>query len=152
MVARPRERGWHLVLGYVALLTAVVMAAVPAYLFVESRWQPLVVRLAAALVLGVMLIHVRRIVSRRVDADGVSAFDAALEPAAVPPRVEHRLVDLEEEVRAAVRSRRSFERTLWPRLLAHARGPIAAPARRRFARGPSVDELRTLVERLERQP
>jgi hypothetical protein len=151
-VRPPRERRWRVAVGYVALVGVVLLAAVPVYLVVGSRWRPLVVRLAAALVLGVVLTHVRRIVSRRVEADAGSAFDAALEHVIVPPRVERRLVDLHEEVRVAVRSRRSFERALWPHLCAQARVPIVMPARRRFGRGPSPDELRALVTQLERRP
>lgn len=147
---RPPDRRWPLVLGYVVFLGLVALATTPVYLLVESRWQPLVVRLAAALVLGVALIHVHRIVARRVERDAVSAFNGALEPPSVPARLDRRLGELQSEVRAAVQSRRSFEQTLWPHL--RALGAVSPPPSRRFGRGPSVKTLRAVVDTLHHQP
>lgn len=148
---RPPERRWPVLVGYVVFLGVVALVTTPVYLLVESRWQPLVVRVAAALVLSVALVRVHRAVARRVERDAASAFDAALEPPSVPARVDRRLGELHGEVRAAVRSRRSFEQILWPRL--RALGAVAPPPpSRRFGRGPSVEALLAVVARLDHQP
>lgn len=150
MPQRPPERPWGLVVGDVVFIAVVALATVPAYVFVEASWRPLVVRLAAALVLGVLLLQVKNAVLERVTRDRPSAFETAAITPTVESRVDSHLVNLETAVRASVRDRRSFERMLWPRLCAFARAPLTAPAPRRFGRGPSLDDVRTVVETLER--
>ncbi len=151
MLERPSERRWPLVAGAIVFVGLVALATLPAYTFVEPRWRPLVVRMAAALVLGVLLLQVHKRVARCIQQDVASAFDAALATAVVEPRVDRRLVELEATVTSAVRSRRSFERVLWPRLTALATAPLTAPVSRRFGRGPSLEALRSVIDAIERQ-
>ena len=118
-----------------AVLAGVVcLAAAPVYIYVESPWRPAVARLAAALVLGVTLLQLRRAVADRLALDGGSPLDEALrrpEPAsAVPLRFE----DLISDLRTARRSRRYFERALWPRLTALAGRELVRPPSRRRTR------------------
>jgi hypothetical protein len=151
MLLRPPERRWPIVAGYVVFVGLAVLATVPAYIFVEGRWRPLLVRVAAALVLGVLLLQLHKYVAQWVQDDLASAFDDALARPAVEPRVDRHLVELEALVRSAVRSRRSFERVLWPRISDLAFRPPTPPPPRRFRQGPSLDELRAVIAALEWQ-
>jgi hypothetical protein len=146
-----RER----LLGPVAVRCAVLagvtlLAAVPGYVFAEPAWRPVVARLAAALVLGVGLVQLRGVVAERLARGGGSALERARDRAPAPPAVPIRFQELIAEVRAARRSRRHFERTLWPRLVALARRPLVA-LRSRPGRGPSLGALRDAVAEIERQ-
>jgi hypothetical protein len=133
---------------YALLVGLVLVAAVPVYVYLEPQWRALVPRLGAALVLGVALLELRGILARRVARHGASPLDAAR----VAPEVElgapQRLLELTASVRAAVRSRRHFERVLWPRLTQLASRPLVPPPLRR-GRGPSLSGLRRVIAAIE---
>ncbi|MBI4012359.1 MAG: hypothetical protein HY359_08640 [Candidatus Rokubacteria bacterium] len=152
----PPERRWPgLVASYTIFLTLLALAATPAYLFLEPANRPAVVRLAVALVVGVVLIHLLRVARARLAAQPPSAFEAALVPTRPEARHAPLFVTLRQEVRFSVARRSYFEHVLWPRLgeLAAARGiPIALPGARPLGRGPSLATLRDLVEKIEGRP
>jgi hypothetical protein len=129
----------------------VLLATVPVYVYVEPAWRALVVRLAAALVLGTTLLHLRRVLVDHLDRAPASALDEARVRRGPGPGVPHRFQDLINDVRAARRSRRYFEQVLWPRLAALSSAPLEPPPPRR-GRGPSLAGLRAVVEAIEKQP
>jgi hypothetical protein len=130
-----------------ALAGVVLLASVPVYVYVEAPWRPAVVRLAAALVLGVALLQLRAAVAGRLAQS--SALDEARSRPEPSPSVPLRFLELIDDLRAARRSRRHFERSLWPRLAALATRPLAPPPAR-AGRGPSLAALRDLIARIER--
>lgn len=145
----PADRGLLFALArYAALAGIVLLAAVPLYFYLEAPGRGLVPRVAAALVLGIALLELRTLVALRLAAQGGSALDAALVPAPADDGVPHRLRETESSLRAALRSRRQFERVLWPRLTGLARGPLPAPPARR-GRGPRISDVEALVARIE---
>jgi hypothetical protein len=129
----------------------VFLAAVPAYVYVEPAWRPVVARLAAALVLGTLLLRLRRMLVEYLQRGRASALDEAHARRGPGPGVPHRFLDLMNDVRAARRSRRFFEQGLWPRLAALASAPLPQPPARR-GRGPSLASLRRILDALEKQP
>jgi hypothetical protein len=134
-----------------AVLAAVVLlAAVPVYVYVEPSWRPLVARLASAVVLGVALLQLRRALADRLRDSGDSALDAARDRRDPEPSVPHHFLDLAGDVRAALRSRRDFEKSLWPRLAALTSRPLVRPPVRR-GRGPSLASLRAVITTIEKQ-
>jgi hypothetical protein len=135
-----------------AVLAAVVLVAtVPVYVWVEPSWRPLVARLASAFVLGVAFVQFRRVFADRIADSGDSALDAARDRRGPGPSVPHHFLDLASHVRAALRSRRHFERTLWPRLQSLTARPLVRPPVRR-GRGPSLANLRAVIAAIEKQP
>jgi hypothetical protein len=134
------------VLGGVVLLTTL-----PVYVYVEPAWRALVARLAAALVVGTTLLQLRRALVDQLERGRGSALDEARRHRGPGPGVPHRFLDLVNDVRAALRSRRYFEQVLWPRLEALSRHPLVRPPRRR-GRGPSLARLREVLAAIERQP
>lgn len=129
----------------------VLMATVPVYVFAEPPWRLLIARLAAALVLGVALLELRRALADRLARGGASALDEAHARPGTPPDVPYRLLELAHDVRAALRSRRHFEKVLWPRLMALAPRPLVRPPSR-LGRGPSLAGLRDVIAAIEKQP
>lgn len=129
----------------------VLLASVPVYVWVEPAWRPPVARGAAALVLGVALLQLRRTVAERLDEGGAWALDEARRHRRSEPAVPHHFLGLVSDVRTALRSRRYFERGLWPRLAALATRPVAPPPARR-GRGPSLASLRRALAEIERRP
>lgn len=129
----------------------VLLAAVPVYVYVEPSWRALVARLAAALVTGATLLQLRRALAERVARTGGSALDEARRRRGPEPVVPHHFRDLMADVRTGLRSRRYFEESLWPRLVAHAARPLARPPLRP-GRGPSAAGLRAALDAVERQP
>jgi hypothetical protein len=135
-----------------AVLSGVVLlVTVPVYVYVESGWRTLVARLAAALVLGVTLLQLRRALVEHLEHGGGSALDEARERRGPPPGVPHHFLDLMRDVRTAARSRRYFEHVLWPRLTALTSRPLVPPPVRR-GRGPSLGRLREVITAIEEQP
>jgi hypothetical protein len=135
-----------------AVLAAVVLlATVPVYVWVEPSWRPLVARLPSALVLGAALLQFRRALADRVADSGDSALDAAHDRRGPAPSVPHHFRELARDVRAALRSRRYFEKSLWPRLEALTSRPLVRPRVRR-GRGPSLAGLRAVITAIEKQP
>ncbi|HEX9822029.1 MAG TPA: hypothetical protein VGD07_20715 [Methylomirabilota bacterium] len=135
-----------------ALLGGVVLlATVPVYVYVEPAWRALVARLASALVLGGLLLQLRRALAERLAQAGPSPLDEARARRGPEPAVPHHFLDLVSDVRAARRSRRYFEEVLWPRLAAFTARPLVRPPGRR-GRGPSLARLREVIALLEKQP
>jgi len=133
------------------LAGVVLLATVPVYVYVEPWWRPLVARSASAFVLGVALMQLRRALADRLVDSGDSALDAARDHRGPEPSVPHHFLDLASDVRAALRSRRYFERALWPRLQALTSWPLVRPRVRR-GRGPSLASLRDVITAIEKQP
>jgi hypothetical protein len=133
---------------YAALVGVVLLAAVPVYIYLEPHWRALFARLVAALLLGMVLLELRSILAGRILRHGTSPLDAARTPSIVQPGAPHRLLELTGSVRAGLRSRRHFERILWPRLTALAGRPLVPPPLRR-GRGPSLARLRDLITTIE---
>jgi hypothetical protein len=127
----------------------VLLAAVPVYVYVEPPWRALVARLASAVVLGVALLELRRAVADQVAESAPSALDRARDPRGPVPEVPLHLLDLMADVRTALRSRRYFEDSLWPRLVALAPRPLARPPSRR-GRGPGLASLRDVMDAMEK--
>jgi hypothetical protein len=146
MRAEPRPLATSL--RYAALVGVVLLVAVPVYVYLEPHWRALVPRLAAALVLGTALLELRGFLAGRLARHGPSALDAARIPPLVEPGAPHRLLELTASVRAGLRSRRHFERVLWPRLTALAARPLVPPPLRR-ARGPSLGSVREIIATIE---
>lgn len=135
---------------YLALGVVVLLAAVPVYVFVEPPWRGLVARLASALVLGVALLELRRVLVGRLGQGEPSPLDDARGRPASAAAVPLRFTDLVNDVRAALRNRRYFEEAFWPRLVALARSPLVRPPLR-AGRGPSLASLRDVLTAVERQ-
>jgi hypothetical protein len=134
-----------------AVLAAVVLlATVPVYVYAEPSWRPLVVRVASAVVLGVALVQLRRALADRLAEGADSALETAREHRGAGPSVPHHFLELAGGVRAALRSRRDFEKSLWPRLEALASRPLVRPPVRR-GRGPSLAGLRAVITAIEKQ-
>jgi hypothetical protein len=135
-----------------AVLGGVVFLAVmPTYIWVEPPWRALVARLAAALVVGVILVQLRRALADRLADDGGSPLDEARRRRAPEPEVPHHFLGLVSDLRAALRHRRYFEEVWWPRLQALAPRALARPPLRP-GRGPSLASLREVIDDLERRP
>ena len=147
----PAERPLARTARWAGLGGVVLLAAVPVYVFVEPPWRALVARLASAFVLGVALLELRRALADRLAQGGTSALDEARGRPGPEPGVPYHFLDLIKDVRAALRSRRHFERVLWPRLAALARRPLVRPPVRP-GRGPSLATLREVIGVIEKQP
>jgi hypothetical protein len=156
---RPRERRWpSIALGYALLL--LVLSGVTAFLYesVAPAGQLIVVRLAVAVLLAVILLHIRRYFRGDPLWDPPSEFENALGRERLTAKLDPSLLKLREELNDAERSRNYFDRVLWPRLKAIAASnypvgeKIEPPSRARFAwRGPSLATLVALVDRLEQR-
>jgi hypothetical protein len=129
----------------------VLMATVPIYVFAEPPWRLLIARSATALVLGLALLQLRRALADRLERGGAWALDEAHDRSGTQPDVPYRLLELVRDVRAALRSRRHFEKVLWPRLAALTRHPLVRPPGR-LGRGPSLAALRDVIAVIEKQP
>ena len=127
----------------------VLLLAVPAYVYVESPWRPVVARVAAAVVGGVALIELRRVLVGRLGLGDASALDEERDRHAAPREVPLRLLDLMGDVRLALRSRRHFEDVFWPRLAALAQRPLTPPPLR-VGRGPSLASLDAVTAAIEK--
>jgi hypothetical protein len=133
-----------------AVAFVVVLASLPLYVWVEPSWRGLVARAASALVLGVALLRLRRLLTDRLESDGPWPLDEARRRPRSERAVPHHFRDLASDVRAALRSRRYFERGLWPRLTALATRPLARPSLRPGS-GPSLAGLRRVVADIEEE-
>jgi hypothetical protein len=131
-----------------AVAFVVALATVPLYVWVEPSWRGLVARAASALVLGVALLQLRRLLADRLEGDGPWPLDEARRRPRSASAVPHHFRDLTSDVRAAQRSRRYFEQGLWPRLTARAPRPLARPPLRP-GRGPSLAGLRRVIAEIE---
>lgn len=129
---------------------AVLLATVPVYVFAEPPWRLLVARLATGLVLGLALLQLRRILAERLAQGGASALDGVHDRPESLPDVPYRLLELTDDVRAALRSRSHFEKVLWPRLMALTPRPLARPPSR-LGRGPSLAGLGKVITAIEEE-
>jgi hypothetical protein len=143
---------------YAALSAVVTLVAVPVSVALDPAQRPAVIRMAAAVIVGVMLIDLIRVVRALFEAQPPSAFGAALEPVTSPPSIDRGFREARDELRGGAASEIYFSRVLWPRLLALAdrvpgRPSLAPPARSRvrrlLRRGPSLAALRDLIAALE---
>ena len=153
----PKTRRRRAALSYGALLAIVAAVTAPLSAALTPEQRPLVLRLAAALVLGVMLVDAVRLLHERLEGQPPSRLDALRAGAEPPSDVDRHLRNLRDEMRAAARSERYFRRVFWPRLEALAQRlpdppalTIAPPslARRLLRRGPAPAALRDAVARL----
>ena len=159
MAAPGRRQALRLLAGYATLGTLVGLGALPLVVAAEPANRPLVIRLAATLVLAVALAHLRGAARRAVDAEPPSAFDQALRPRRPErPEVDRRFRELLDDVRFGPASERYWSRVAWPRLCKLAERlpgrpllvePPRSRLRRLLGRGPSLAALRDLVARLE---
>ncbi len=139
------------------LVALVVAATLPALVAFPADARPVILRvaLAAGLVILLCTLIGRLLASFR--SDDPDSFEPALEPPAVPVRLDATLAQLRDEIRHSRSSRRYFEKVLWPRLrtLAARRGlatedqPPPQPTGWRTRRGPSIGDLNQLVDHLE---
>lgn len=152
-----RRQALSIVAGYAALGAAVGLAFTPVVLGVTPAARGGMIRLAAALVLGVALIHLRVVTGRRVRAEPPSAFDRALAAEPVAPVTDRHFRECLEGVRHGSAREGYWRRVLWPHLSAlgqryHGVAPAEPPRsrlRRLLRRGPSLAQIRELVDRLE---
>jgi len=153
----PRERRWpRIAAGYIILL--LVLGGITAFAFETAgpAYQPLVLRLAVALLLAVVLLHIRSHFRGDPLWDPPSTFENALAPERVAPKFDGSLVKLRGELADSLKRRAYFDRVLWPRLEAIAAesnpggDDIEPPPKPRFGwRGPSLAVLAGLISRLE---
>lgn len=126
----------------------VLLVTVPLYVYAEPAWRPPVTRLAAAFVLGVTLLNLRRVLAERFEGAVPSALDAARRRPVPEPEVPHHVLGLMGDLRAALRSRRYFEHVMWPRLTALSSRPLVPP-RPRPGRGPGAAALGRVLDDIE---
>jgi hypothetical protein len=151
------EQPWRgTVVACLAWAALAVAIAYPIYVSVDNAYQELVVRLAAAAILGIVMLHILSCIARRFEAEPQSRFDLAREPTSREVKIDPHLLDLFGEVRHSMKSRRYFENVLWPRLLALAdrqKLMLRRPALRwPAARGPSLISIGKLISSIERKP
>lgn len=153
----PRERRWPwITAGYAVLFVAAAAATAFVYDGAAPANRPAVIRIAVALVVAVLLVHLRAYFRGDPRWDPPSAFDEALIGQPVAPKLDPGFVKLREEVANSVASRSYFEKVLWPRLCALARargqqGDMPLPTERAWpGRGPSRRTIAALIDRIER--
>ena len=151
-----RERRWPWITVSYAVLFAVV-ATVTSFVYdaAAPANQPAVIRIAVALVVAMLLIHLRAYFRGHPLRERPFAFDDALIPRPVAPKLDPGLVKLREEVANSVARRSFFEKVLWPRLSALMRArrqqsELPIPAESRWpGRGPSRRTIAGLLDRIE---
>ena len=151
----PRKRRWpRIAVGYAGLVLLLALVTVPVAFVTPPAHRPLVIRIAAAILVAVVALHTARSCRTCIEAQPASDFDRALEP---PPRASSlgaQFVELRDELSDGASSAQYFERVLWPRLRAINRGrtdggassPLLKPAARSFRRGPSLRSLASLID------
>ena len=142
----PRRRA-----GRAILAAVVVLAAMPAYLALSPPWQPIAVRLACAVTVIAGCVRLLRLARSAMEAAHPSPLEMPPPPAAAPA-LDARFLALRDDVTHGMRSRRYFDRILWPRLSRLAGTDLARPPERRGLRrrGPSMSALARLVTEIER--
>ncbi len=159
---RYRERRWpRIAVGYSVLLLVVAGIGDLAYEAAAPANRPIVIRLAAALLVAIVLIHIRSRFRGDPLWDPASEFEDALAREPPAPQLDPALVKLRAELANSARSRSYFDNVLWPRLraLVEARGGDAAgfeealpPKAGPRWRGPSRRTLAELIDRIESRP
>jgi hypothetical protein len=142
----PRRRA-----GRAILAALVVLAATPAYLALSPPWQPVAVRLSGAAIVIAGCVRLLRLARSAMEAAPPSPLDKPPPPAAAPA-LDARFLALRDDVTHGMRSRRYFDRILWPRLSRLAGRDLARPPEGRGLRrrGPSMSALTRLVSEIER--
>ena len=126
------------------------------YFTVAATYRPAALRGAAAVVVMVVLLHLRRIARESLEAQASPGVEASREPGPSEPTVDPLFSRLDNEIRFSPGSDRYFEHILWPRILSlgeRLRVPTAAlvkPEGRRFRRGPSLEAIDDVITILER--
>jgi hypothetical protein len=156
MTTRDSERRWPwTVAGYALLLAIVAAAAGFIHDSAAPAHRPVVIRLAVAVVLAIVLIHLRSHFRGDPRWDAPSPFEDALRRQAPSPKLDPSFVRLRDEVANGLASRSYFRNILWPRLFALAqthRPPVALtppPERGWPGRGPARRDLVELIDRIE---
>jgi len=152
-----RERRWpKIAVGYFVFL--LLLAGITSFGFetAAAAYQPLVLRLGVAVLLGVVLLHIKSYFRGDPLWDLPSEFENALVPERAAPKFDASLVKLRGELADGVKSRAYFERVLWPRLRAlrvtgnPSGGDMGPPPKARFSwRGPSLAVLTGLISHIE---
>jgi hypothetical protein len=137
--------------GRAILAAVVVLAAMPAYLALSPPWQPIAVRLACAATVIAGCLRLLRRARSAMEAAPLSPLDRPPLPAATPD-LDARFLALRDDVTHGMRSRRYFDRILWPRLSRIAGTDLPRPPEGRSLRrrGPSMSALARLVTEIER--
>ncbi len=107
----PRERRWpRFVVGYILFL--MILAGITAFVYetASPASQPLVLRFAVALLLAVVLLHIRSYFRGDPMWDPPSAFESALAPQRAAPKFDASLFKLRGELADNVRSRTYFDK------------------------------------------
>ena len=148
------ERTWlKSVVGYAVFIAGVAAAATVAYDAVSEGTRETVLRIASALAAGAILLHQRARWRESLGEPGPNRIIVPDEK----PAISQFFSNLQYDVRASMRSRRSFEAYLHPRLQELAENTDVkidslAPRPRAWSkRGPTLVELTKIVERLERE-
>lgn len=157
MPSPPRERRWPaIVAGYLVLLVVCAIVTTVVYRYAEPTHRPPILRAAAGLVLGVVLLHVRSVVRDSLESEPPSIFDGALARSPEVPVLDRLFEQLRSELTFGMRSVSYFEHVLWLRLtrLHQAVGgdeALRKPLRRRWLRrGPSFEALDDVIRAVER--
>ena len=150
-----RERRWpRIVAGYAVLFA--VLAALAAFIHdtAPPAERPVVIRLAVALAVAAIILHLRLYFRGDPRWEPPSEFEEALKPQPAVPKLDASFGRLREQIENGIASRSYFERVLWPRLqaLARARGQeeLSMPAGRGWPdRGPSRRAVAELIDDVE---
>jgi hypothetical protein len=154
-----RERRWPWILaGYAAFFA--VLAPLTAFLYdsAAAADRPIVIRVAAALVVAVGILHLRAYFRGDPRWEPSSPLADSLNPPAIAPKLDPGFSKLRDDVANAAKSMSYFDKVLWPRLnaLAQARGlegELPRPDGRGWLGwGPSHRALALLIRRLEERP
>jgi hypothetical protein len=156
-VPRYRERRWPKITAAYAVFV-IVLAAITAFAHetVAEKNQATVIRMAVAVLVAVVLIHLRSYFRGDPLWDPPSEFADALIRETPAPKIDSSFAKLREEIVHSLASRSVFENVLWPRLRALARARlgdedllIPPTLRRAERRGPSRQALAALIDRIE---
>jgi hypothetical protein len=149
------ERHWSTIATRLA--GVIVAATVPALIFLPAAMRPTILRVMLAIGLASSILYLLTRLSRAVRTTDAGGFEHALEPRALPVRMDASLARLADELRHSRSDRRYYERILRPRLLALAkrRGaedlPAPPPPGWLKRRGPPLRHLADLVDHLEKR-
>ena len=142
------------------IVAGVGVLAMPLWIVAGAEYRPVILRLAAAAVLGIAALRSLGDARRRVAEQPPSELDRAARPAPVEASIPREYRDVAEELHFARASNGYWTRVLEPRLAALAARlpgaqPVATPPRsaprRLLGRGPGLPTLRGVIERLERR-
>jgi hypothetical protein len=156
---RRHERRWpRIVLGYALFSMLLVSLAAVFYTIVDPSHRALVVRLAVALMLAVVLLHLTNGLRKAYEDLPPSDFERALRGQRPGPRIDPYFGRLHDELRHSAENHSYFDRVLWPRLVVlaerlqgQAGAGLRKPPGRRLRRGPSLDALAAVIDLLERR-